>query len=36
MRDTFPLLLKTDFPAVYRDRTDTLQANLGYRCNQPF
>ena len=34
MRDTFPLLLKTDFPAVYRDRTDTLQANLGYRCNQ--
>jgi len=34
MRDTFPLLLKTDFPAVYRDCTDTLQANLGYRCNQ--
>jgi hypothetical protein len=30
------MLLKTDFPAVYRDRTDTLQANLGYRCNQPF
>ncbi len=34
MRDTFPLLVKTDFPAVYRDRLDTLQANLGYRCNQ--
>ena len=34
MRDTFPLLMKTDFPTVYRDRIDTLQANLGYRCNQ--
>ena len=34
MRNTFPLLAKTDFPAVYRDRIDTLQANLGYRCNQ--
>jgi len=34
MRDTFPLLVKTDFPAVYRARIDTLQANLGYRCNQ--
>lgn len=34
MRDTFPLLVKTDFPAVYRARTDTVQANLGYRCNQ--
>ncbi|PIE83202.1 MAG: radical SAM protein [Candidatus Contendobacter odensis] len=33
MRDTFPLLLKTDFPAVRRARLDTLQANLGYRCN---
>ena len=34
MRDTFPLLVKTDFPPVFRDRADTLQANLGYRCNQ--
>ena len=34
MRDTFPLLMKTDFPTVYRNRIDTLQANLGYRCNQ--
>jgi len=34
MRDTFPHLVKTDFPAIYRDRIDTLQANLGYRCNQ--
>ncbi|MCP5159177.1 MAG: arsenosugar biosynthesis radical SAM protein ArsS [Gammaproteobacteria bacterium] len=34
MRDTFPLLVKTDFPPLYRDRTDTVQANLGYRCNQ--
>jgi radical SAM/Cys-rich protein len=34
VRDTFPLLVKTDFPAVYRDRINTLQANLGYRCNQ--
>ncbi len=34
MRDTFPLLVKTDFPTIYRARTDTLQANLGYRCNQ--
>ena len=34
MHDMFPLLAKTDFPAIYRDRTDTLQANLGYRCNQ--
>jgi hypothetical protein len=32
MRDTFPLLVKTDFPVVYRARIDTLQANLGYRC----
>jgi radical SAM/Cys-rich protein len=34
MRNTFPLLVKTDFPAVSRARIDTLQANLGYRCNQ--
>ena len=34
MRDTFPLLVKTGFPAIQRRKLDTLQANLGYRCNQ--
>lgn len=34
MHDTFPLLVKTDFPAIRRRRLETLQANLGYRCNQ--
>ncbi|MCB1740898.1 MAG: arsenosugar biosynthesis radical SAM protein ArsS [Gammaproteobacteria bacterium] len=34
MRDTLPLLVKTDFPAIRRSRLDTLQVNLGYRCNQ--
>ena len=34
MRDTFPLLVKTDFPAIRRGKLETLQANLGYRCNQ--
>jgi len=34
MRDTFPLLAKTDFPPIRRGRLETLQANLGYRCNQ--
>lgn len=34
MRDTFPLLVKTDFPAIRRRKLVTLQANLGYRCNQ--
>jgi len=34
MRDTFPLLLETDFPMLRRGKLDTLQANLGYRCNQ--
>jgi radical SAM/Cys-rich protein len=34
MRDTFPLLATTDFPALRRARLETLQANLGYRCNQ--
>ena len=34
MRDTYPLLLKTDFPTLHRSRLETLQANLGYRCNQ--
>lgn len=34
MRDTFPLLVKTDFPTIKRGKLETLQANLGYRCNQ--
>ena len=34
MRDTIPLLLKTDFPPLRRARLETVQANLGYRCNQ--
>lgn len=34
MHDTFPLLVETDFPALRRERLTTLQANLGYRCNQ--
>jgi len=34
MQDTRELLLQTDFPAIQRLAVDTLQANLGYRCNQ--
>ncbi|MEO7953203.1 MAG: arsenosugar biosynthesis radical SAM (seleno)protein ArsS [Polaromonas sp.] len=34
MHDTLPLLKKTPFPAIQRTRLDTLQVNLGYRCNQ--
>lgn len=34
MRDTLPLLLKSDFPLVWRKKLETIQINLGYRCNQ--
>ncbi len=34
MHATLPLLLDTDFPAVRRGPLETLQVNLGYRCNQ--
>jgi radical SAM/Cys-rich protein len=34
MHATFPLLRKTDFPPIRRRRLDTLQVNLGYKCNQ--
>ncbi len=34
MHDTLPLLKKTRFPAINRIRLDTLQVNLGYKCNQ--
>ena len=34
MRPTLPLLLNTDFPAIKRYTLETLQVNLGYKCNQ--
>jgi radical SAM/Cys-rich protein len=34
MRDTLPLLDKIPFPAIWRGRLETLQVNVGYRCNQ--
>ena len=34
MKDTFNLLLKTNFPAIKRAELETLQVNLGYLCNQ--
>ena len=34
MLDSKPLLFPTDFPALRRSRLETLQVNLGYRCNQ--
>ena len=34
MHATLPLLIDTDFPRLRRARLETLQVNLGYRCNQ--
>ena len=34
MHNTLPLLARTDFPPLRRRRLDTLQVNLGYKCNQ--
>lgn len=34
MHETLSLLEVTDFPPLRRQRLDTLQVNLGYRCNQ--
>jgi len=34
MHETLPLLRKSDFPALRRLALQTLQVNLGYRCNQ--
>ena len=34
MKDTFDLLVKTDFPSIKRAPLETLQVNLGYLCNQ--
>jgi radical SAM/Cys-rich protein len=33
MHDTWPRLKSRPFPAIERDRIDTLQLNLGYLCN---
>ena len=33
MRNTWPLLQQTDFPAIKRRSLTTLQMNLGYLCN---
>ena len=34
MHATLPLLVNTDFPPLQRGPLQTLQVNLGYRCNQ--
>lgn len=34
MHDTLPLLEDTRFPALRRAELETVQVNLGYRCNQ--
>ncbi len=34
MHDPLPLLVNTDFPPLRRGQLDTLQVNVGYRCNQ--
>ena len=34
MHATLPLLVRSDFPALRRRTVETLQVNLGYRCNQ--
>ncbi|MGB8895089.1 MAG: arsenosugar biosynthesis radical SAM (seleno)protein ArsS, partial [Pseudolabrys sp.] len=34
MRDTLPRLDQIPFPAIRRGKLETLQVNIGYRCNQ--
>jgi len=34
MHATLPLIEQSDFPAIHRRRLETLQVNLGYKCNQ--
>jgi radical SAM/Cys-rich protein len=34
MHDTLPLLIESNFPEIHRDSLETLQVNLGYKCNQ--
>lgn len=33
MLDTRPMLMVSNFPAIHRDELETLQVNLGYKCN---
>ncbi|MGI9227685.1 MAG: arsenosugar biosynthesis radical SAM (seleno)protein ArsS, partial [Gammaproteobacteria bacterium] len=34
MHETLHLLTKTSFPKIHRGKVNTLQVNLGYKCNQ--
>src|SRR5919112_1591607 len=34
MHETLSRLAPTTFPAIRRQRTETLQVNVGYKCNQ--
>jgi len=34
MHATLPLMRQSEFPAIQRQRLETLQVNLGYKCNQ--
>lgn len=34
MHDTLPRLINSTFPALRRQKLETLQVNLGYKCNQ--
>ena len=34
MHDVYPLLEKTNFPRIFREKLHTIQINLGYKCNQ--
>ncbi|MDB5810667.1 MAG: radical SAM/Cys-rich domain protein [Betaproteobacteria bacterium] len=34
MHATLPLMRDSDFPAIRRQQLETLQVNLGYKCNQ--
>lgn len=34
MHATLPLMRQSEFPAIQRKRLETLQVNLGYKCNQ--
>lgn len=34
MHDTLPLLVDSNFPTISRKRLETVQVNLGYKCNQ--
>ena len=34
MHEIYPLIQETEFPDIYRGKLDTLQINLGYKCNQ--